>query len=103
MGMLGAAYATALSLAVFNVVKWIFVWIKLKLQPFTAAFLKVILIGAIAVGINLLLPKIDLVIGDMLYRSAIISIAYLSMILITRTSPEVEKVVSTGLKWIRRR
>ena len=103
MGMLGAAYATALSLAVFNVVKWIFVWIKLKLQPFTAAFLKVILIGAIAVGINLFLPKIDFVIGDMLYRSAIISIAYLGMILITRTSPEVEKVVSTGLKWIRRR
>lgn len=103
LGMLGAAYATAFSLAVFNAVKWIFVWIKLHLQPFSTAFLKVIFISVIVVSINLLLPRISFVPGDIIYRSVIISVAYLGLILLTRSSAEVEKVVSTGWRWIRGR
>lgn len=103
MGMLGAAYATAFSLAVFNAVKWIFVWVKLQLHPFTMAFIKVICIIAVVVGINLVLPRISLVFVDILYRSAIISIAYLGLILITGSSAEVQKVISAGWKWLRER
>ena len=101
MGILGAAYATAFSLAVFNAVKWIFVWVKLHLQPFRMAFIKVIFISAIVVGINLFLPKLSFVVADILYRSAILSIAYMGLILITRSSAEVEKVVFAGWRWLR--
>lgn len=103
LGILGAAYATAFSLAVFNAVKWIFVWAKLHLQPFSMAFIKVVFISAIVVSINLFLPKVSIVVVDILYRSAILSIVYLGLILITRSSAEVEKVVSTGWRWLRGR
>lgn len=103
LGIRGAAYATAFSLMVFNALKWIFVWTKLGLQPFSPAFIKVVVISALVIALNLLLPKISFAFADILYRSAIISVAYLGLILITRSSSEVEKVAATGWKRLRGR
>lgn len=102
-GLRGAAYATAFSLVVFNAMKWIFVWVKLGLQPFGPAFIKVVAISALAVALNLFLPRAGFVITDILYRSAVISIVYLGLILVTRSSPEVEKIVAAGWRWLRNR
>ena len=92
-GITGAAYATGLSLALFNIIKWIFVWFTLRVQPFTPAFITV---TVIAVGVTLLnawLPPAPNVIADMIYRSSIIAVVYGGLILATRSSAEVEKVV----------
>lgn len=103
LGILGAAYATGFSLMVFNGVKWIFVWAVLRIQPFTPAFVKVILASSVVIVINLFLPKSSMVLVDVLYRSAIISVVYLGLILATATSAEVEKVVMTAWNWLRKR
>lgn len=92
-GISGAAYATAISLVLFNLMKWIFVWSMLKIQPFTPAFIIVTLITAAVALLNMWLPHADHTIVDMIYRSAIITIVYGGLILITRSSAEVEKVV----------
>jgi O-antigen/teichoic acid export membrane protein len=91
-GIIGAAYATTLALVVFNVVKWIFVYFKLGLQPFGWSSLKVILIGATVVFLNYLLPRIPNVFIDIIYRSALITISYGTPILVTNCSEEVNKV-----------
>jgi O-antigen/teichoic acid export membrane protein len=92
-GIIGAAYATAISLTLFNLAKWIFVWATLRLQPFTPAFAVVTIIAGGVALLNTWLPQASNVIVDMIYRSAIITIAYGGLILVTRSSAEVEKVV----------
>ncbi|HEX7014866.1 MAG TPA: polysaccharide biosynthesis C-terminal domain-containing protein [Cyclobacteriaceae bacterium] len=92
-GITGAAYGTALSLALFNVMKWIFVWFTLRIQPFTRAFITVTLIATGVALLNTWLPSAPNVITDMIYRSAAITLVYGGLILATRSSAEVEKVV----------
>lgn len=91
-GIQGAAYATALSLGAFNVMKWIFVWFTLRVQPFSPAFITVTLIAGVVALLNYWLPPASRVIVDMIYRSAVITIVYGGLILATRSSAEVEKV-----------
>ncbi len=103
-GIEGAAVGAALALVIFNTIKFIFVWVKLELQPFSPAFLKVALIGGVAWTIHLLIPRIDFVIVDMFFRSVIITVAFGSLILWTKVSPEsntlfIKGLEVLGIKW----
>jgi O-antigen/teichoic acid export membrane protein len=102
-GLTGAAYSTAISLALFNLVKWIFVHFKLGLQPFSPAFLKVFIIIVVVASLNLILPKIGSVYLDIGYRSIIIAVAYIALILLTKSSTEVNKTFRTAWQWLMRR
>ncbi len=99
-GINGAAVGTAVTLIVFNLIKFIFIWIKMDLQPFTFAFVKVILIGAAAWGSQWLLPRIDFVLGDMIIRSAIITIVFIVLIFWMKVSPDVNNVLRTGMRML---
>lgn len=92
-GLTGAAYATAFSLVTFNLVKWIFVHFKLHLQPFRRAFIKVFLIIALVALLNLLLPKVEFVYLDVMYRSVVITIAYVGLTVASNSSPELNKTL----------
>lgn len=92
-GIEGAATGAALTLVLFNLVKFIFIWAKMDLQPFSSAFVKVILIGCAGWGVHLLIPRIDFVIADMIVRSAGITAVYGALILWTRASGEANSVV----------
>jgi len=92
-GIIGAAYATAISLTLFNLLKWIFVWVTLRIQPFTPSFAIVTFIAVGVTVLNTWLPQASNVIVDMVYRSGVITVVYGGLILLTRSSAEVEKVV----------
>jgi O-antigen/teichoic acid export membrane protein len=100
-GLTGAAYATALSLILFNIIKWIFVLVKLGLQPFSPAFIKVVIICMLVAALNLILPKIEIVFADIMYRSSILSVAYITLILLSNSSTEVRKVSEALWDWLR--
>jgi len=91
-GIEGAAYGSALALVLFNFVKYIFIYVKLKLQPFSKATLKVTGIALIVVGINYLIPKMDWVILDLLARSSVIAIVYSFLIFASKASPDGNQV-----------
>lgn len=99
-GMTGAAYATALALIVFNGIKWIFVYYKLRMQPFGIPFIKVVLIFALTAVMNHFLPKISNVFIDIFYRSALITIVYGTLIIITNCSEEINKIFRNALTWL---
>src|SRR5690606_23659593 len=96
-GIEGAAYGTALSLAVYNFLKCGFVFANLRLQPFTFSFIKVILIIAVVCALNYLLPVLDHPILDIGFRSSILTIAYGGLILVTNSSEEIKKIVVNAL------
>ncbi len=87
-GIEGAAIGAALALIFFNTTKFIFIWITLKMQPFTFGTLKVLLISILSIGINMLLPKVNFVLIDIFYRSAIITIVFGILVLLSNASPD---------------
>jgi O-antigen/teichoic acid export membrane protein len=87
-GINGAAIGAAFALIAFNVIKYFFILIILKMQPFNLASLKVLFISIAALLINLIIPKIDNIILDLITRSTIITVFYCSFVLITNASPD---------------
>lgn len=99
-GIEGAAFATALTLVVFNLVKFVFIWAKMELQPFSFAFVKVILICGVAWAVHSFMPRIDFVIGDMVVRSTIITIVFGSLVLLSKASPDANALFKNGLSFL---
>lgn len=93
-GITGAAYATAISIVVFNCIKYVFIYAKLGIHPFSGSFIKLLVISGIVVAINyFMLPEIKNVFIDIVYRSLVITIIFGSLILLSRTSEDVNRVV----------
>jgi O-antigen/teichoic acid export membrane protein len=91
-GINGAAAGTLISLFAYNFSKFIFIWYRFRLQPFTRATLKVAAITAIVVLLNYVMPKFENIFVDMFVRSAAVTIAYGVMIISSNASEEVNKL-----------
>jgi len=87
-GINGAAASAALALISFNVIKYIFIWIKLGIQPFSGATLKLVVISIILLLVNRLIPAMPWVIVDILVRSTIITVAFAVSVYFSRVSPD---------------
>jgi O-antigen/teichoic acid export membrane protein len=87
-GIEGAALGAAITMVIFNSVKYVFIWVKMGLQPFTLGFTKVLGIGAVAWTASMVLPRMDIVLVDMAVRSALIGGIFSALVLGLRLSPE---------------
>lgn len=92
IGIYGAAWATTLGLAIFNVLKTIFLWKKLKMQPFSRATLKAIAAGALACGVAWLLPYVGNVFADAVLRSMIFCGLYWLFLFRLKVSGELNDI-----------
>lgn len=97
-GINGAAMAVAFALFTFNAVKYVFIWMTMKIQPFNRATLIVLVIALATVGVNYVLPVFDNLFVDFIVRSGIVTVFYGGLVLLTRVSPEVNEVWRRGLK-----
>jgi O-antigen/teichoic acid export membrane protein len=70
MGIEGAAWGSALALTVFNVVKFFFIYWKVGVQPFQPKTVLVMVIGGISFLFNYLIPKLDILVLDIILRSS---------------------------------
>ena len=102
-GINGAAYGTALALLFFNAVKFLFLWIKLKMQPFSTDTVKILSIACVTLGVNHILPTLVNTVFDILFRSGIITIIFVSLVLVLKVSPEGNKLFVSLLKIVTRR
>jgi len=71
LGIYGAAWATTIGLVIFNIAKTVFLWRKLKMQPFSTASFKILLAGMVAGVLAWILPFVLNVYIDAMVRSAI--------------------------------
>ena len=99
-GIDGAAVSVAFALIMFNAVKFVFIWVKLKVQPFSMGTVIVVVIAGVTVFINYLIPRLDNVLVDMFVRSAAVTVVYGGLVLATKVSPEVNEVVRKGLRLV---
>ena len=101
-GIVGAAIGAALALVAFNIVKFIFIWMKLDLQPFSFDFIKVILIGSASWICHTLIPRIDFTIADMIVRSAVITLVFGTLTFLMKVSPEGNDLFRKGIDFLKK-
>ena len=100
LGIVGAAVASAISLFLFNLMRWIFLWYRFNLQPFNYRYLIVLLFAIIAFIPGYYLPKIDPFYIDIVIRSGIIFIIFCVLIYFFKLSEDINNRVDYYLTWI---
>ncbi len=95
-GITGAAAAIALSFLLNNLMRFVFLYYKYKMQPFTYQFLKVMVVFSLAFGVGFVIPKLTLI-WDIIARGTAFTIVSFLLILIFRISPDINKIVKTVL------
>ncbi|SMO66772.1 lipopolysaccharide biosynthesis protein [Fodinibius sediminis] len=99
-GMLGAAMATALSIFIYNFVKFVFVWITFSMQPFRWNALAVLLTAAACLGLSFQIPYLYNFVLDLLVRSFVITFLFTGVILLFNLSDDVENLLRQGCQKI---
>jgi O-antigen/teichoic acid export membrane protein len=101
-GITGAAIATAISIFFFNVIKFIIVYVKLGIQPFS---IKTLLSLIIAISVYLLgtsLPSTSITILDIGYKSLVLILIYLSIHHYLKTSEDLSKLLNQTINIFRK-
>jgi O-antigen/teichoic acid export membrane protein len=97
-GIVGAAAATAISLVLFNVSRYFFIYSKMGLQPFDIKTVKAIFVIGLGFGIGHLLPHLENIYADIFYRSTIILGVISGLIIQLRISQDISKLFSKYIK-----
>ncbi|MFT6873283.1 MAG: O-antigen/teichoic acid export membrane protein [Roseivirga sp.] len=99
-GIEGAAVASFISMLIFNILKFGFVWSKFKIQPFTLSTTKFILIAGLTLVINYAIPKLDNIYLDLLIRSSTITAVLIGLTYTLKISTELNQVLENGFSRI---
>jgi len=91
-GLTGAALATAIALVTFNVLKFIFLKLKFRLNPFRWQSLLTILLGATVYGISTLVPVQQHFILDIVVRSSVIIILFIPTAYVLKLSEDANSL-----------
>ena len=92
VGINGAAFATALSVFIFNTIKMIFVYIKVGIQPFTIKTIQSILL---ITGVYFAIDFFEFygnVMSDICIRFALLFVLYFPLMLIFNISEDINKI-----------
>lgn len=100
-GLNGAAYGSLISLVIYNVAKFIFIYFKFKIQPFDFSTIKVVIISLSVLLVNYLIPKAEYVMLDIIIRSTIITLLYGILIMKWNVSAEVNQVMGKFSEFVK--
>jgi O-antigen/teichoic acid export membrane protein len=98
-GIYGAAWGTSISLAIFNIGKMLYLWQKMRLQPFSKNTLSVLLASIIPLLIGYYMPVLPNPFFDAIVRTILITISFVIFLLLLRSSPDLNtflKAVKTN-------
>lgn len=97
-GIEGAAAATAISIFIYNFTKFVFVWIKFGMQPFQWNAVSTIAIAAACLFVSEQIPYMFNFFVDVILRSFIIAILFVSAVLIFRLSDDFQTLAGKSIK-----
>ncbi len=99
-GITGAAFASLISLSSYNLMLLVYLWIKMKIQPFS---IKTVWVLALLLGLfffNYLIPSMSNAWFDMILRSAILGSIFIVVIYFLKLSQEINELILNALKII---
>lgn len=89
LGVVGAAIGSAGSLILLNILRYLFLYFKFKLQPYNIRFIYVILIGAAAYLAASQIPVFSNYIIDILIRSTFVTLIFCLPIYVFKISEDI--------------
>lgn len=92
LGMMGAAVAYLATMFVLNFVYWLFIKIKFRLQPFDKTYIYILIIGLVSLFAGLYLPVVPGFFFDLVYRSGIVAILYVSLSYLFKISEDINLI-----------
>ena len=90
-GITGAAVAIVIALFFYNLMRFLFLLKKFRMQPFSNRFLVLILIFLVAYAVAVSLPAAQLII-DILVRSTVFTILFILPVILFKISPDINKM-----------
>lgn len=97
LGIVGAAIASFISKFVYNLIKFLFVYRKFRIQPFTIKHIYLILITLSNYGISTLMPELPNYILDIIVRSTMIFTLFMIPVYFLKISVDVNDKVDQVL------
>ncbi len=105
-GIYGAAWSTTVTVILFNLIKFLFVWKKLDMQPFSRNTLLVLVAGAPAAAAGYFLPHFFdqahhvyvRTFADASLRSLAVIVVYMAMLLWLKPSGDLEQYLASVKK-----
>ena len=88
-GLAGAALATTLSKLLYTSLRFVFLRIRYKMQPYNYKFLVLVAIGFLSYYLGYLLPEFENFIIDILIRSSAVVIIFSVLILMFKVSEDI--------------
>ncbi len=101
MGIVGAALATLISLAIYNFMKFIFIYRKFGIQPFSMKILVLIALAAMSYLISIQYTSGDKPILDIIIRSIIVIAIYFPILIYFRVSQDINDLLLQGVNRIK--
>lgn len=98
-GIVGAAWATFISLTIFNVIKLLFIYFKFHLNPFTNSSIKTLLLGSL---LFVLIMNVDFVYENVflsiLIKSLSLTAVFIFAVYKMRLSEDLNKILNQYIK-----
>jgi O-antigen/teichoic acid export membrane protein len=92
-GLTGAAVATMVAILTISLIRYVFLFVKFKFQPYCNKHLKTILLGIALIIANSFLPTCPNVLIDFIYRSTIIVGVLVTLIYLMQISVEINEKI----------
>jgi O-antigen/teichoic acid export membrane protein len=100
-GMIGAAYSGLISITIYNAIRFIFIWRKYRLQPFTWNTIKLLVIAISAYLITYLVTTGITGFPYLVVAATVFSVLYFLPVYFLNITPDIKPVMNTILKRIR--
>jgi len=92
-GINGAAIASLLSIFSINLLRYLLILIKLKLQPFSIHTFKALLIAGITYLVGNVIPGMDIPILEIIIKSIAMSAIFASLVLVLKPSKDISQLI----------
>lgn len=103
-GLVGAAMATSVTLSLYNISGVSFLWIKMKLFPYTSKTLIAVAAAVLVLLIGLYMPAPESPLLEMLCRSLVVTVTFGAIVLGLRLLPDANDMLRHHWKkWVLRR
>ncbi len=99
-GILGAALATSISLLLFNLIKFIFIWSKMRIQPFSMDTLRLTLVASLVWLVVWFIPFSHFGIVNLILKGFIIVILYVPAVYYLKISDQFNLLTNNTLQYV---
>lgn len=103
LGIIGAAFATLLSKFVLNLILYLHIYVKHKIEVFSYHHLLLVLIASFSYAGSTLLPELSNYLVDIIVRSILISLLYILPVYWLKISPDLNTNIKNILVRLARR